>query len=140
MKIPVVLAFALAAATAPFAQAQESQSIEQAKAAATVWLALVDAGNYSASWQQASGLFRSAVTPESWASAVRAARSPLGALRSRTVQSASFSRTLPGAPEGEYVVIKYTSSFANMANAAVETVTPSKEKDGSWHVSGYYVR
>ena len=139
MKTAYALALVLAFAAGPSVQAQESQSIEKAEAAATAWLLLVDAGNYSASWQQASGLFRSAVSPQSWASAVQAARSPLGELRSREVQSASFSRSLPGAPDGEYVVIKYSSSFANKASA-VETVTPAKEKDGSWHVSGYYVR
>lgn len=139
MKTSAVVALVLALAAGPSAHAQEAESIEKAKAAATAWLALVDAGNYSTSWQQASGLFRSAVTPQSWASAVQAARSPLGDLRSREVQSASFTRSLPGAPDGEYVVIKYASSFANKAGA-VETVTPAKEKDGSWHVSGYYVR
>jgi hypothetical protein len=55
------------------------------------------------------------------------------------MSSARYSRTLPGAPDGEYVVIQYSSQFANKASA-VETVTPMREKDGSWKVSGYYVK
>jgi len=133
------LLFCAAAMGCAPAQAQEAESLTQAKAAAASWLALVDAGNYSASWQEAAGLFQSAVSPQSWASVVQAARAPLGALQSREVESATYTRTLPGAPDGEYVVIKYSSKFAGKANA-VETVTPLKEKSGAWRVSGYYVR
>ncbi len=121
------------------AHAQESPSIAQARSAASSWLALVDAGNYSASWVQASSLFKKAVSEPSWASAVRGARGPLGALKSRQEQSATFTRTLPGAPDGDYVVIRYASRFASKPDA-VETVTPMREKDGSWHVSGYFVK
>ena len=121
------------------ARAQEAASLPQAKAAAAAWLALVDAGNYSASWQEAAGLFQSAVSPQAWASAVQSARSPLGALQSREVESATYTHTLPGAPDGEYIVIKYASKFAGKANA-VETVTPLEEMNGAWRVSGYYVR
>jgi hypothetical protein len=63
----------------------------------------------------------------------------LGALKSRVIQSSTFTHTLPGAPDGDYVVIKYATQFENQASA-VETVTPLREKDGSWHVSGYFVK
>ena len=141
MKFTSVLSllFCVTTVVCTSAQAQDAESISQAKAAASSWLALVDAGNYPASWQQAAGLFQSAVTTQSWASAVEAARTPLGAVQSRQVESATYTRTLPRAPDGEYVVIKYTSRFAGKANA-VETVTPLREKDGSWRVSGYFVR
>jgi hypothetical protein len=45
---------------------------------------------------------------------------------------------LPGAPDGEYVVIQFESSFEKK-KSAVETVTPMLEKDGKWRVSGYYI-
>jgi hypothetical protein len=45
---------------------------------------------------------------------------------------------LPGAPEGEYVVIQYETQFEHKAGA-IETVTPLREKDGSWRVSGYFI-
>ena len=119
------------------ATAQDAQSVAQAKVASTSWLALVDAGNYSASWDKASSPFKLAINKPSWVSAITAVRAPLGKLRSREVQSATFTHTLPGAPYGDYVVIKYTSHFATNANA-IETVTPMREKDGTWHVSGYF--
>jgi hypothetical protein len=125
-----VLTSAIAGADAPEKAAQ---------AAAEGWLKLVDAGNYDRSWQEAAGLFKKAVPKEQWSRQVGAARSPLGALRSRKLKSAKFTRTLPGAPDGQYVVIQYSSSFANKASA-VETVTPLLDQDGKWRVSGYYIK
>jgi hypothetical protein len=55
------------------------------------------------------------------------------------LSTAKFFKSLPGAPDGQYVVIKYDTTFANKA-AAVETVTPMREADGSWKVSGYFVK
>jgi hypothetical protein len=38
--------------------------------------------------------------------------------------------TLPGAPDGEYVVFQFNTSF-EQKSAAVETVTAIREKDGT---------
>jgi hypothetical protein len=46
---------------------------------------------------------------------------------------------LPGAPAGDYVVIQYATQFANK-DKAVETVVPMRTPDGSWKVSGYFIR
>jgi hypothetical protein len=121
------------------AMAQDAQSISQAQTAANGWLALIDAGKYSDSWEQAAGLFKAAVAEPSWASAAARVRAPLGALKSRHILSSTFTHTLPGVPDGDYVVIRYSSAFENKAGA-VETVTPLREKDGTWHVSGYFVK
>ena len=135
----------LAAATALFLlvssplRAEDADGVAKATAAASSWLALTDAGQYQKSWEQASSLFQASVTNTHWQSALQAARLPLGNLKSRTLKSATFTRSLPGAPSGEYVVIQYDTSFANKAGA-VETVTPSREKDGSWKVAGYFIR
>lgn len=60
-------------------------------------------------------------------------------MQSRKLKSATYTKTLPGAPDGEYVVIQYDSSFVNK-KSAVETVTPMLDKDGKWRVSGYFIR
>jgi hypothetical protein len=132
------------AAIALFLTASPALSVDndaevKAQEAAKSWLALVDSGKFGQSWDRAAALFQAAVTKAGWEKAVAAARSPLGALKSRNVRSATFARTLPGAPDGEYVVIQYDSQFENKASAT-ETVTPMQEKDGSWKVSGYYIR
>jgi hypothetical protein len=122
------------------AGAQAQQKPEQlAQQSSDAWLALVDSGKYPDSWQEAAQLFRAAVTKEQWQSSMRASREPLGKMLSRKVTSATYSKTLPGAPDGEYVVIRYDSRFEHK-QSAVETVTPMLDKDGKWRVSGYYIK
>ncbi len=112
------------------------------KAAITVagaWLSLVDEGNYAESWNQAAGFFKNAVTKEQWQNTVRAVRIPLGKLVARKLKSKQYTKTLPGAPDGEYVVIEYDTTFEKK-QSAIETVTPILDKDGKWRVSGYYIK
>ena len=115
------------------------RSEEDAIEAAEMWLALVDDGKYSESWETASVLFRSAVTKEQWKRALNAFRKPLGRCTGRKLTWKKCATSLPGAPDGEYVVIRFEGSFENK-KAAVETVTPMVEEDGIWRVSGYYIR
>jgi hypothetical protein len=51
----------------------------------------------------------------------------------------TFTRTVPGAPEGEYAIVIFASTFATKASG-IETVTSMVDSDGAWHVSGYYIR
>jgi hypothetical protein len=103
------------------------------------WLATVDAEQYAASWKEAAEVFRNAVRPEQWEQSMLAVRKPLGKLISRKVQRKSYKTSLPGAPDGEYVVIQFETSFVNK-KAAIETVTPMMDNDGTWRVSGYYIK
>jgi hypothetical protein len=57
----------------------------------------------------------------------------------RKVKTKSYRTSLPGAPDGEYVVIQFDTSFVNK-KAAVETVTPMMDKNGVWRASGYYIK
>ncbi len=112
---------------------------EMAVKASAQWLALVDGGRYAESWDESAQMFKAAVTREKWKDSLIAARKPLGKSISRSVLSKQFTTSLPGAPDGKYVVIQYASSFENK-KSAVETVTPMLDKDGKWRVSGYYIR
>lgn len=106
--------------------------------AAEEWLALVDAGEYAKSWEAAAPLFKGAVDEASWGRQLGPVREPLGAVKSRVPSSATYATTLPGAPDGEYVVIRFATSFEHKASA-VETVTPMLD-GGTWKVSGYYIK
>ncbi|MBZ5665166.1 MAG: DUF4019 domain-containing protein [Acidobacteriia bacterium] len=122
------------------AAVQAQQKPEQlAQQSSDAWLALVDSGKYADSWQEAAQLFKAHVTKEQWQGALRASRDPLGKMLSRTLKSATYARTLPGAPDGEYVVIQYDSSFEHK-QSAVETITPMLDKDGKWRISGYFIK
>lgn len=139
MKILLALCTAALWATIVTASSPPATPEAAAESAAQEWLSLIDAGNYASSWSAASSLFRQKISEPQWQSAAAGARAPLGALKTRTLQSATPKASLPGAPEGQYVVIKYASSFEHKASA-VETVTPVLDTDGKWHVSGYYIK
>jgi hypothetical protein len=131
---------ALAALLTAAACADPADPTEQAgQACALTWLKIVDGGDYARSWDQAASRFREAVPKDRWVSQVGAVRGPFGAVKSRRPLSAQFSRSLPGAPDGEYVVVRFSTSFENKAEAT-ETVTPMKDADGQWRVSGYYIK
>ncbi len=110
-----------------------------AERAALEWLALVDGGDARSSWSAAATLFRRAVPEERWAESLDAARGPLGKVESRRLTSAKPATELPGAPDGEYVVFQFDTVFERK-RAAGETVTPMRDTDGAWRVSGYFVR
>lgn len=116
-------------------QDQEKDAIEAAEA----WLSLVDEGWYIKSWREGATYFKDAVSQGQWLQSMVAFRKPLGKTLSRKLTSARYTTTLPGAPDGDYVVIQYQTSFENKLSA-IETVTPMIDKDGSWKVSGYYIK
>jgi len=119
---------------------QAQQKAEQlAQQSSDAWLALNDSGKYDDAYQEAAQYFKNAVTKDQWQSSMHASRDPLGKVLSRKVKSATYAKTLPGAPDGDYVVIQYDSSFEHK-QSAVETVTPMLDKDGKWRVSGYYIK
>ncbi len=107
--------------------------------AAKTWLALVDAGDHGRAWDEAASYFKSAVKREDWITAATAARKPLGKLISRSLKSATPETSLPGAPDGRYVVIQFSTKLENK-ESAIETITPMLDKDGKWRVSGYYIK
>jgi len=66
-------------------------------------------------------------------------RAPLGAMVTRKIRTATYARSLPGAPVGEYVVIQFDTSFENLPQST-ETVTSMREKDDSWKIAGYFIK
>jgi hypothetical protein len=127
-------------AFSPAVFSRSSQKSEElAQKSAEAWLSLADSGKYAESWQNASTYFRANVSQTQFVSALTGARQPLGKLVSRKLKKATYTKTAPGAPDGEYVVIQYETSFADKASA-VETITPMLDKDGQWRVSGYFIK
>lgn len=107
--------------------------------AADAWLKTVDNGDYTKSWEEAAEYFRNFVSQKDWLKSIKPVREPLGKLVQRKFKSALQTDSAPGAPDGQYVIIQYDTSFENK-KSAVETVTPMLDKDGQWRVSGYYIK
>ena len=132
----LILASSILAAGTSLAQESDTKA---AQASTDAWLSLVDHQGYATSWDSAASGFRARITREQWQTAVQGAREPLGPLKSRTLKSATSTTTLPGAPDGQYVVFQFNTTFEHKS-AATETVTAVREADGSWHVGGYFVK
>ena len=119
--------------------ASNPQAETAAVTAANTWLALVDTEKYSESWDEAAQFFKGAVEKEQWIQAMQSGRKPFGQNISRELNSKNYRTSLPGAPDGEYVVIQFKASFENK-KSAIETITPMLDKDGQWRVSGYFMK
>jgi len=140
----LIAAIALAALSPPAEPAAASlhpASAEPATApaetdvirAARSWLALVDAGNWNASWEATGSSFRELNTAETWARVSEDARPPMGAVLSRETVS---QESVPAPPMG-YEMVKFHTSFANKPDAT-EKLGMVKE-DGTWKVVGYWI-
>jgi hypothetical protein len=122
------------------ARAADNQAaVEQASKAAETWLKLLDKGDYRACYQHASQIVKEHLSENAFVQQFSATLKPLGPVVSRKLKGAQYATSLPGAPDGQCVVIEYNSSFPNKKSAE-ETVTPMLDKDGQWRVSGYYIK
>ena len=110
---------------------------EVAREAVDGWLALIDAGSYAAAYDTASDILKEQVTRDEFVSTYEEGRPLLGTVRSRVFRSATPATTLPGAPDGDYVVFEFDAEYEQKENA-VERVTTALEA-GTWRVAGHWV-
>jgi len=103
------------------------------------WLADTDRGNAEQSWKKAGKQFRDAITVERWAESLKRVRTPLGALSQRAQLGTQFRKNIPGAPDGEYSIVLFLTTFAKKMDAR-ETLTLEHEPDGAWRVIGYLIQ
>lgn len=125
-------------APAPSAPSISPPPETEASSAARKWVELLDANQWGASWRASAKAFQSSITPAQWKASSQSVREPLGRVSSRILQSVVPSKTLPGAPAGEYEVVQFQTRFATKPDGT-ETVVLSRE-DGRWRVSGYFIR
>jgi hypothetical protein len=134
-----LLALLLIAPRSLPAQSNE-EAVDAAKQAAQEWLALFDAQELKATWENASPYFKSQISAEQWVARIEQTRTRqpvLDSLRSRSLVAARYTTSLPKAPDGEYVVVQYEGTYADESWA--ETVTLKKDPDG-WRVAGYFMK
>ena len=114
---------------------KEAQAID----AGRQWLSLCDQAKYGESWEMAATYFKNAVKKEQWEQMAAAVRTPLGKVEKRDVKSQKYQTAVPGAPDGEYVIIQFSTVFENKKES-IETVSMMMDNDRGWRVSGYFVK
>lgn len=139
-KIPRVAVFSLVLVVGSCAWLQADDGrVDDALEVARAWLELVDQGEYDKSWEEAAAYFRNALDRDQWQQTMSGFRRPLGEVVSRELLEAKYRSHLAGAPDGEYVVIRFKTSFSNKVESQ-ETITPMLDPDGRWRVSGYFIK
>jgi hypothetical protein len=133
----IAVLFLLLSCLAYSAEPKEKQATG-AKVAAD-WLALLDNGKFGEAWKQLSPSQRPNASKDKWQSDVSRYRRQVGKLHDRKLLSAEYTTKVPGAEEGEYVVVTFLSSFERLGSA-LEIVVPQLSSDGSWVISGYSIK
>src|SRR5437762_12853178 len=122
----------VAVLTTASAQGSNAETPEgAAEAAARVWLGLVDGGDYAKSWVTGAEYFRNSVLQAQWVTSVARVRGSLGSVKSRRLVSAKYTRSLHGAPAGEYAVTHFAASFEQRAEGTGPE-TPAKDGGARW--------
>ncbi len=106
---------------------------------AETWLQLIDDGHYAQSWSEASPVFQQAVDKARWTEILNALHTPLGTRLSRQLHTSELYEVLPASPGGPHLVLQFSTRFENKPDA-IETVTFTRDPDGAWRASGYYVK
>jgi len=109
-----------------------------AQATAEKWLGLLDRAEYAKAWDECAQLFRDRVSRQQWVESLPITRAPLGAAKSRKVEVAAYKTSMPGAPEGQYVTVRFRSVFENKEN--VEELITLVLEDNVWRPTGYVIR
>ena len=121
-------------------QADDPHAAEElaAQRQALGFLGYLDQGRFADSYAYTGMLIRAQLDRDAFSAQIQKTRAGTGALQSRELIDAGYTTTVPGAPEGQYVVLHYHASFANRQDA-VETLTLAFAK-GYWRVVGYYIK
>ena len=115
-----------------------AQGDDAARKAAEKWLALIDEAKYKDAYKQGSRHGRAQATVEEWEPQIRAMREAAGAMQQRNFTSAKATKSMAGAPDGDYAVLEFSTACAKKTKA-VETVMMSRE-GGTWKGCGYAIR
>ncbi|MEA2695549.1 MAG: hypothetical protein QOJ16_4936 [Acidobacteriota bacterium] len=117
---------------------QVSAAKVAARKAAEAWLATIDRGAYGESWDTSASASRKEVKREAWASTLDQVRKPLGKVKSRALKAVDYTTSIPGVPDGEYVILQFDTTYENRG-PSVETVTMALE-EGKWRPGGYFLK
>jgi hypothetical protein len=130
----ISLALLLAACRTPPAEVEHARVAEQH---AREWLALIDAGDYAASWEAAAENFQAVTSKAEWQVVAARVQGGLGAPMDRELAAAKYTTKLPWEPAGERVLIQYRILYGG--RAASETLT-MRHEDERWKMSGFRIR
>jgi len=121
--------------------APKGLNIKEARSASLEWLGKLDKNWYVQSYDELAAYSKERITSAQWQADMATYRKPLGSVESRKEIYAFYEPEFPNAPKSEYMVIQYGTLFsAAPKSVVVEAITLMKQEDGSWKVSGYFMK
>ena len=123
---------------APANMVSAAPSSSESAASARDWLALIDGKHWEQSWAAAGTEFKAHISAAEWATRAEPVVQMFGSATSRSLTSVIKATQIPGAPEGQYEVLQFTTNFEKKPSS-IETVTLAHEPSG-WKVDGYFIR
>jgi hypothetical protein len=127
-----------AASNDPSADPAIAAMVAAATAESDRWLALIDGGNYAETWVAAAVVLQEAIPQKEWVADLTARQPKVGRTIMRERKSGRYSKTLRGAPTGDYVIVSYLTKFEKTP-VVEETLAVAKDAIGQWRVAGYDV-
>jgi serine/threonine protein kinase len=105
------------------------------------YLLKIDEGEYAETYHDLSSMAKKLVTEKQWVDSLIGAREPMGGkwLVSRFPKSVQELKSLPGVPDGEYLVAEFQTDFKNKKET-IETMILVKDPDSVWRIVGYFIR
>jgi Protein of unknown function (DUF4019) len=96
----------------------------------------IAAERYDKIYNEASELWRDQCTLEDSTATFKTLRTKLGAVESRTMQSASEQQNSGGPLKGHVYIVSYRTKFQNAEGMETFTLV---ERDGRWQLARYFV-
>jgi hypothetical protein len=127
-----------AAPAAPLSDPVTEAKQEAAARVAAEWLKLIDSADYGKAWDESAPLFREKVTRPQWLDGVPKNRAEYGQFKSRKLSGAAYRKALPGAPDGDYVTVRFISDYEK--NPAADEIVTLTYQAGAWRPLGYLLR
>lgn len=115
----------------------EAVARRQAGRAAEGFLALVDQGKYSESYDAASSWFRKGITRRKWVDALTASRGPLGRVRGRRLDRVELrGMRTPDVLDQAWI---YSNVQFGEGEPCPELTVVFIEDEGRWRMSAYFI-
>lgn len=119
--------------------AGDAEKLKAGLLAAAEGLILIDRGQFAQSWDRAAARLKEKLPQVQWIQQLRTQRLPLGPLSYRKLIFSRLTDRLPEWPAGEYLVLRYQSSFARR-QIVFENLTLQREGDGAWRLADYQIK
>lgn len=107
-------------------------------AAATRFIALLDAGSVDAAWQELTPLARMIKSEARWQPLQQSLRTAYGPVEKRSMRGVTLQHRYSMLPDGHYAIVQFDTVFRNK-RAAVETIVLGQSQDSRWQVHDYII-